>query len=167
MITGQTTSIRIYNAIKESCLSMSEVKQFNLWNNQLNKLKEGNINPVRFPAIFVQFENEYNQLSAGRQEINGTFILYVCLQSLKHSDEQILLFKDYVYQQLSAQLPKNGFSDFYRTFEIQDTDYDNLIVYQQEYSYSYIDGMASDSNGQIIVNPFNIEHNIAIQNPLS
>jgi len=158
MTTGQTTSIRIYNAIKQSL--PSEVKQFNLWNNQISKLKEGNANPVRFPAVFIQFENEYNQLSVGRQEINGTFILYLCLQSLKHDDEDILLWKDYLFQKLSNALPKNGFQDFYRRFEIQDTDFDNLIIWQQEYSYSYIDDTAKDELNNITVNPFTIDADV-------
>lgn len=158
MISGLTTSIRIYNSIKESL--PIEMKQFGLWNNQINKLKDGSINPVRFPAAFVQFENQYNQLSAGRQEINGTFILYLCLQSLRHSDEDILLWKDYLYQRLSLNLPKKGFSDFYRVFELQDTDFDNLIVWQQEYSYSYIDDQASDLNGLIVLQPYNFDHDV-------
>lgn len=153
-----TTSTRIFNAIKQSCLSIEGVKEFGLWNNQVSKLKAGDKNPVRFPAIFVQFENQYNQLSAARQEIDGTFILYICLQSLKHKDEDILLFKDYVYQQLAKHLPKNGFQDFYRVFELQDTDHDNLIIWQQEYSYSYIDDTAIE--GTTIVNPFKVELNV-------
>jgi hypothetical protein len=158
MITGQTTSIKIYKSIKQSL--PTEIKQFNLWNNQITKVKSGDINPLRYPAAFIQFENEYNQLSAGRQEINGTFILYLCLQSLKHSDEEILLFKDYIYQQLTLTLPSKGFSDFYRVFEIQDTDYDNLIVWQQEYSYSYIDDTAKDELNNRIINPFSIDTNV-------
>lgn len=158
MITGQTTSIRIYNSIKQSL--PQEIKQFNLWNNQVSKVKSGDINPLRYPAVFVQFENEYNQLSVGRQEINGTFILYLCLQSLKHDDQDILLWKDYVYQSLSKNLPKNGFQDFYRVFEVQDTDYDNLIIWQQEYSYSYIDDTVRDEMNNIIVNPFTLDTNV-------
>lgn len=151
MITGQTTSIRIYNSIKQSL--PPEVLQFNLWNNQLTKLKEGNINPVRFPAVFVQFENSYDQLSAGRQHIDGIFVLNICMESLRFDDEKILLFKDYVYQTLAYELPKHGFQDFYRNFEVQDTDYDNLIVWSQEYSYSYIDDVAADKVG-IAIYPF-------------
>jgi hypothetical protein len=158
MITGQTTSIRIYNSIKQSL--PTEVKQFNLWNNQISKLKEGTVNPVRFPAVFVQFENEYNQLSVGRQEINGTFVLYICLQSLRHDDEDILLWKDYVYQKLFATLPKNGFQDFYRRFEIQDTDFDNLIIWQQEYSYCYIDDTANDESNYLMVSPYTIDADV-------
>jgi hypothetical protein len=158
VISGQTPSIRIYNSIKQSL--PSEVKQFNLWNNQISKLKEGTVNPVRFPAVFISFENEYNQLSLGRQEINGTFVLHLCLQSLKHDDTDILLWKDYLYQSLSDQLPKNGFSDFYRRFEVQDTDFDNLIIWQQEYSYSYIDDATRDERNNIIVNPFRVEGDV-------
>ncbi|MEJ1242126.1 hypothetical protein WBG78_28520 [Chryseolinea sp. T2] len=142
MLTGETTSTRIYNTIKQAL--PSEVKQYGLWNNQLTKLKEGNINPVRFPAVFVSFENNYDSLSSGVQQIQGIFVLNICLESLKQSDEYNLRFKDYIYQQLSYQLPKLGFQDFYRSFETQDTDFDNLIVWSQEYTYSYIDSLAQD-----------------------
>lgn len=144
MITGQTSSVRIYNAIKQSCLAISEVKHFALWNNQVQKIKEGDKNPIRFPSIFISFENEYENLSVGRQQINGIFILRICLQSLKFKDEEVLLFKDYIYQQLSNELPKHGFSEFKRRFEIQDTDHDSILVWEQEYSYSFIDDSASD-----------------------
>lgn len=143
-MTG-TTSVRIYNSIKNACLSMSEVKMFGLWNNQPSKQKEGDTKAIKYPAIYISFENEYNQLSAGRQEINGVFVLYICLSSLKHKDEEVLAFKDYVYQQLNRTLPVQGFSDFYRTFEVQDTDHDkSLLIWQQEYSYSYVCDVAAD-----------------------
>jgi len=161
MITGETTSIRIYNAIKTTCLSIPEVKQFNLWNNQTQRQAAGGIQPVRYPAIFVQFENEYDQLSAGHQAINGTFILYICLESLKFEDEDILRFKDNVYERLSHVLPKNGFGDFHRAFELQDTDHTNLIIWQQEYQYSYIDDLGKDQTRS--VHPFDVGYNISYE----
>lgn len=164
MITGQTTSIRIYNAIKQSCLSIPEVKHFGLWNNQVEKLKEGEKNAIRFPAIFVQFENQYNQLSTGSQSIDGTFVLYLCLQSLKFKDEDILLWKDYLYQQLSKELPKNGFANFERRFDVQDVDYDNLFIWQMEFSYQFTDDVASDV--MIPLHPFSIQTDVEYQNPL-
>lgn len=159
MVTGQTTSIRIYNSIKDACLSIPEVKQFNLWNNQVSRLIEGNNTPLRFPFVGVQFQNEYNQLSVGRQEINGTFILYICIESLKFKDEDILRFKDNIYQVLTNELPKQGFSDFYRQFELQDADHDNVLIWQQEYSWSYIDDLAADKNGSVKVDPYSVNYN--------
>lgn len=158
MLTGQTTSIKIYNSIKQSVMAMPEMKHFALWNNQLNKVLDGDSNLFSFPACFVQFQNNYNQISSGRQDIDGTFILYICLQSLKQSDEYVLRFKDSVHHQLSKSLPQNGFSDFYRVYELQDNDYDNIMVWTQEYSYSYIDSTAADSGVQL--NPYDINHTV-------
>ena len=76
-MTGQTatTSVRIYRAIKDACVSFSgstarsKVKEFGLWNNQISRLVDGDKNPVRFPAVFVQFENEYSQANLSACEI--------------------------------------------------------------------------------------------------
>ncbi|HTF19702.1 MAG TPA: hypothetical protein VK658_16630 [Chryseolinea sp.] len=161
MISGATTSVRIYNSIKDACMSMtgtSTVKQFALWNNQIDKVKSGDHNPIMFPFVGVTFENEFNQLSVGRQEINGIFVLYLCVESLKHKDEDILTFKDSLYAHLASELPKLGFGDFYRTFEVIDTDHDNVLVWQMEFSYSYIDDSAKDKGRKI--HPYDVGYDV-------
>lgn len=142
MLTGETTSTRIYNTIKQAL--PAEVKQYGLWNNQTSKLKEGNAKPIRFPAVFVEFENSPEALSNGVQQITGIFVIHICLSSLDFDDLNILRFKDYIYQQLSYNLPRLGFQSIYRSFETQDTDRDNVLIWSQEYSYSYIDSLAQD-----------------------
>ena len=143
------TSTIIYTKIKESVLSNLNVKSFGLWNNQVNKDKAGSINPIKYPYVGIQFENEYSDLSSGYQQINGNFVLYICIQSLQHKDEDILNFKDSVYQTLSSQLPSKGFQNFSRAFEVQDTDRDNLIVWNQEYAYTYIDDTGKDVHNSL------------------
>jgi hypothetical protein len=140
-------SVDLYTKIKSACLSNANVKAVGLWNNQALNDKDGKINPVRFPFIGIQFENTYDQLSNCLQQIDGVFVLYICLQSLQHKDEDVLAFKDSIYQTLMINLPKSGFGDLYRSFEVQDTDHEkSLIIWQQEYEYSYIDNNACDFN---------------------
>ena len=157
-----SASVSIYSKIKESVLSNVNVKSFGLWNNQVNKDKAGSINPIKYPYVGIQFENEYSDLSSGYQQINGTFVLYICIQSLQHKDEDILNFKDSVYQTLMTQLPAKGFQNFSRSFEVQDTDRDNLIVWNQEYSYSYVDDTGKDVynslTGWSFTNTVNIDY---------
>lgn len=142
MLTGETTSTRIYSQIKSAL--PSEVNQFGLWNNQPTKVKEGTMKAIRFPAVFVEFENSSDPLSSGVQQIDGIFVLHICLESLDFDDLYILRFKDYIYQQISWNLPKLGFQSVYRSFETQDSDFDNVIIWSQEYRFAYIDSLAQD-----------------------
>lgn len=166
MNSGQTTSVRIYNAIKEACLSFSgstkqmRVSQFRLWNNQVQGLIEGNKAPLRFPFVGIEFENSFNELSLGRQEIDGIFVLHLALQSLDHSDEEILTFKDELYAHLAYRLPKVGFMDFYRSFEVQDSNHTNVLVWQMEFSYSFIDDSAADEKKYKRIHPFDVGFNV-------
>lgn len=136
------------------------VKEFRLWNNQTQKLIEGDNNPLRFPFVGIEFENTYNQLSVGRQQIDGIFVLHICLQSLNHSDEEILKFKDELYAHLSFELPKYGFGDFYRSFEVQDSDHANVMVFEQAYQYSYVDDEARDEKKYKKVHPYDVGYDV-------
>lgn len=161
MLTGVTTSVKIYTAIKETCLELTtgdtKVRHFALWNNQLEKLKSGEISPIRFPACFISFENQFEQLSSGYQSIDGIFILYIALESLKMSDEDVLTYKDNLYSHLSQSLPQKGFENFTRTFELQDSGHDNVMMWQMEFRYSFIDDGAKDKT---TVYPIDIDPNV-------
>lgn len=156
-----TTSVKIYRSIKDSCLELAtgdtKVKTFALWNNQIDKLKSGEQNPVRFPSVFISFENQFEQLSSGYQSIDGIFILYLALESLKFSDEEILKYKDNLYSHLSHSLPKKGFENFTRAFEVQDTAHDNIMVWQMEVQYRFID---DGGKNKTTVHPLSIDPNL-------
>jgi hypothetical protein len=72
-----SVSVNIYNKIKEASFKVLCVKTYALWNNQIDKVKEGLTNSIAFPAIFITFENQYQSISSGNQQINGVFVLYI------------------------------------------------------------------------------------------
>lgn len=152
-----SVSVNIYSKIKEASFKVPGVRTFALWNNQIDRVKEGQTNSIAFPAIFITFENQYQNISSGNQQINGIFVLYIAMQSLKFTDEQILTYKDAVYGTMLKELPKLGFQNLTRDFEIQDTNFDNVMIYQQEYSYTFIDNTVNDQTTGTSVFPWSFD----------
>lgn len=170
-VTGQTgtSSVRLYNTVKECVLSFSgstghrlyrSVHQFGLWNNQPARLIEGNETPIRYPAVFVEFENSFVDLSMGRQQANSIMILHLVLEHLKMPDIQMLTFKDELYAHLRYEFPKAGFQSPWRNFETPDSSHANVIDFQQEWTFSWIDDDAADEKKYKKKHPFDVMYDI-------
>jgi len=142
-----SVSVDIYDKIERAVLSNQNIKGFGLWNNQPMKSKEGSTNPVRYPFVGVQFENNYSLLSSGYNMIDGIFNLYLCIESLQHKDRDVLQLKDSLTQSVIYYLNANGFADVWKSFEIQDVDHDKgLLVHTLEFQYGYVDNTTKDNN---------------------
>lgn len=123
----------LYLAIKDRLIDkVKAVQHIRLYNNQFDR--ETVEEAWAYPCVFVEFTQMLHEAVAYNQQ-QGDFIVrvYVGFESLKTEDLEIFDLVQDIYvalQGFSGQL----FSSLQRVEETQDTDHDNVIVWQIDFS---------------------------------
>lgn len=132
---------KLYLAVKERVLQNSSVKHCALFNNQFDNMSEEN--PFLFPCVFVEFSQlQYVTKSEGYQEADAVIRLHVGFESYKTEELEVLDLLDDLHEDLQGFHINDEFTPLDRNFEGQDTNHDNVIVWQMDY-----DTLLSDNSG--------------------
>jgi hypothetical protein len=154
----------IYNEIKDQVLANSTVKTFRLWNNQIDNLDQENA--FHFPAVFLEFSDlAFVNMSAGIQQIDGVITLHIAQEELRSENDLNLDFVD------SIALALNGFqtetiqNPLKRIAERQDTDHDQLIIWEQDFQLRACDSTSSKYNDAETIPEDTVEIEIPVDDP--
>lgn len=140
----------IYNEIRTQVLDNSTVKHFKLWNSQIDKLDDENA--FNFPAVFLEFSDmTFVNRAAGIQEIEGVVTLYIVQEELRRENNDNLDFIDTIALALNGFQTDTILSPLKRIAERQDSDHDQLIVWEQDYNITALDCTSSKYNDAIMI----------------
>ena len=126
--------LELYNVLKTQLETLTEFKNFGLWNNQFEREKE-NVS-FNYPCCFVEFTNiEYSDYLNGVQDCRMDVNIHLGFKSYKTEDLDFLDLKQIANEKLqgfsSTLTPYN--TKLLRRSEIESYDHGNV----QEYVLSY------------------------------
>lgn len=129
--------IDIYEQIKERLIQLSWLQDFRLENNQFENSGEDNAEAILFPAITLTFDEiVYHDTADDNQHVDCQLVLRVGMVSEDVDDLEILSRVD----QVSAKMSEGfEFGTPTRNLETQDTDHDNLHVWEIGFLFVGID----------------------------
>lgn len=141
----------LFDALKERInTEIPEIKTFRLFNNQFNK--EAVEKASFWPALMVEFvEAPYTSKSESRQEADLSIVFHLGFASLKTEDRYIFELAQKVHQSIQGFAVEGLISPFNRKRERQDTDHDNVIVWQIEYVTLLTDNSANRKRRLVLV----------------
>lgn len=137
-----------FEQIKQRIIErVPEVKTIGLFNNQISKSAENN--PIGFPAVFVEFETiDWQSQQRGIQVGPANVKFYIAVETYKTnlSGEKISESNDLDFLDLVAKIHVgiNGFDNekfgpLLRVSENQDSDHDNVLVWETVYKTQFVD----------------------------
>lgn len=122
----------LYLAVKKQLLEKTGVKHCLLFNSQFDEMDNENTFP--FPCAFIEFTNlDWLTKSEGYQEADTTIRIHLGFESLKTEELDILDLNEDVHAALQRLEVKDLFTPLDRSFEGQDTNHDNVIVWLMDY----------------------------------
>lgn len=140
----------------------TSIKTFELFNNQLDPANMKKENPVKYPAVFIEFESiDWKQQGRGIQIGNARVKFHVADEtySTNISSSNIAESNDVDFLDLIAGLhvSLNGFdgetfTPLSRVSEIQDVNHDQIRVWQTVYSTQFTDDGAETRVAKPLIN---------------
>lgn len=139
----------IYQEIKAKIAAdCPDVKTFRLFNNQVEN--DNTENAFNYPAVFLEFADlEFMNENAGLQSITGVIRLRIVQEEYRTENELNLDFVDKIASVLNGFQSSTIIQPLIRIRELQDTDHNNLIIWEQEYNFKANDCTSSKYNGAI------------------
>jgi len=126
-----------YTSLKNRILTTS-VKHCLLFNNQIDEIASENTFP--FPAVFVEFTSlDWLVKSRGIQKGDAIVRLHVAFNSLKTEELEILELLAEIHAKLQGFSDSDVYSQLNRVYELQDTNHDQIQVWQIDYSTTITD----------------------------
>jgi hypothetical protein len=152
----------VYNEIKARVISkVPAIKTFRLWNNQVSN--ENVENAFNYPAVFLFFSDlEYLNEHSALQTIVGTIKLYIVQEEYKTENEENLDFIDSIANALNGYQTDTIVAPLIRVTELQDTDHNNLIVWEQDYQFKANDTTSSKYNDAIEIDAGVVEPDLTL-----
>jgi hypothetical protein len=157
----------LYLAIKDRLIDqVKALKHIRLYNNQFDR--ETVEEAWAYPCAFIEFNQMLHEAAAyNQQRSNFVVRVYVGFESLKTEDLEIFDLVQEIYialQGYSGQL----FSSLQRIEETQDTDHDNVIVWQIDFSTMVSDCVSDPRDGleETIITQIHINTDLDIDNPV-
>lgn len=133
--------------------NIPEITYVRMFNNQLqNAVNNNSTYDFPIPCVFVEFDspNEPKQLGVGFQIYEPLYVkLHLVVNELDSADgnldQNLNIFdlKDSLYTIMQKFNPDKA-SIFIRSSEEQDYDHDNIYVWKQTYTTTYIDGLMEE-----------------------
>lgn len=136
-----STKKDFYLAVKKTILAETGVKHCRLYNSQFDEMDGEDTFP--FPCAFIEFSTlDWKTKSEGYQEAETTIKIHVGFESVKTEELEILDLLEEIHAELQGKHDPLYYTPMDRTFEGQDTNHDNVIVWQVDY-----DTLLSDNAG--------------------
>jgi len=123
----------VYQRIRQDIEQfLPQIKYVRLWNNQFNR--EQKENGFLYPAVFIGFTRaEFDDYLSGVQEVDLVVTLYLCFESYKNEDIDVLQLKQDLYKIVNMCIIQN-FSFPCRQEERQNDDHDNVQIFETDYN---------------------------------
>jgi len=149
----------LYLAVKKRVLNTTSIQHFALYNSQFEELDKEDAFP--FPCVFLEFSDlQYETVAKGGQKGDFEIRLHVGFESIMTEDLEILSIIDDLHEKLQGFTnsessgividdPKDYFLPLNRVSESQDTNHDNITVWQIDYSTFVHDNSGHVNNGLI------------------
>lgn len=142
----------LYDAIKTKVNGISGFHFTDLWNDQVSR--EAVEDPIRYPAIFVEFTSIEWETSIGSnigvQRGSLEVVFRIVFKTLDKENDFVFEKVDEFYKEMQG-FGGECFSSFNRSSEEQDTDYDNVIVWLQSYETNLTDLSAANLGARLEV----------------
>ncbi len=136
-----STKKDFYLAVKAKILDNTDVKHVRLYNSQFDEMDSENTFP--FPCVFIEFSAlDWITKSEGYQEAETTIKLHVGFESVKTEELEVFDLLEDIHEDLQGMHDPEYYTPLNRSFEGQDTNHDNVIVWQVDY-----DTLLSDNSG--------------------
>lgn len=126
-------------------LKMPEIKHFSVFNNQFEQLKDGTVDTITFPCVFVEFTTDnISQLGNGVQAFDPLVVKlhigdnYFTGENGLDVNLNILDLRSRVTKYMHGQY-FNGCSGLIRYSEEQDNEHTNVYHFIQYYKTEFID----------------------------
>lgn len=139
----------VYQEVKSKLVTdVPELKTLRLWNNQVSN--ENIENAFNYPAVFIEFADlEYSNENAGLQTITGLLRVHIVQEEYRTENELNLDFIDKIAAALNGYQTDTIVKPLIRVSEVQDTNHNNLIIWEQDYDFKANDCTSSKYNGAI------------------
>lgn len=145
------------DAIKAKIQALDGFNWEGLFNNQF--AQEAQEDPIRYPAVFLEFSligwadsaGTYKNLQKGNIEVT----LWIGFKTLDKENEDVLDLVDEIYKELHGH-GTDDFKPLRRIREVQDVDYNNVIVWAQTYRTELRDCGAANKD-VTVVNPDSLD----------
>lgn len=143
----------LYLAVKKRVLNTTGVKHFALFNSQFDNIEQEQLFP--FPCVFLEFADlQYETVAKGGQKGDFILRLHVGFESVATEDLQLLELLEELHQKIQGfgnegESEDGFFLPMNRVSEAQDTNHDNITVWQVEYSSLVHDNSGHVNNGLI------------------
>lgn len=136
-----STKKDFYLAVRAKLEAIEGIKHVRLYNSQFDEMDNENTFP--FPCVFIEFSAlDWLTKSEGYQEAETTIKLHVGFESVKTEELEILDLLEDIHADLQGMHDPEYYTPLDRSFEGQDTNHDNVIVWQMDY-----DTLLSDNAG--------------------
>ena len=130
-----------------------------LWNNQLSNIEREK--SFRKPAVFIEFQDiTYVGRSRRVKEGSGLLKLYILQKEMADENLDVLDYVDKIARVLEGYQTDVITSSLSKSGETQDTDHDNLIVWEQDYPLGFKDNSLSTMKGSLVIDPGKVKPNI-------
>jgi len=138
----------LFTDLKNKIAETNNFNFINPWNNQLDKMKEGNAYAIHNPSCFIELETvDMHQLLKKYQGYDINVNIHIVSEELDAADGtmdshlSVFELRDIIIKTLALYKPPQG-GYLVKKYEIQDYTHTNVYHYIISYVFHYIDDTA-------------------------